>query len=259
MISDATKLGGEGSFGTLKLNLFVQVVQLVVLSEDIYSGPTPTRSNNPDKLTNLDDGIRRKLMRLYSEFTQNAHKDQMWQHPKPSSEEVFEHDGFIHSRLRHRLHTRSPAIFLGKIAGVTLHRHEASLHDNRLTKIIAYPSQNSQSYLGKKLPGSFVEYYLKMIKIEKKIPRVRSSSRAMSCSRLDGASLLCSSPPQPPKALYILDEERSICLLSKVRNYYIGLKNKENIHHCCYKYPVYPYTFIKIAHHYFYKKKTKTL
>jgi hypothetical protein len=94
-----------------------------------------------------------------------------------------------------------------------------------------------------------------MIKIEKKIPRVRSSSRVMSCSRLDGASLLCSSPPQPPKALYILDEERSICLLSKVRNYYIGLKNKENIHHCCYKYPVYHYTFIKIAHHYFYKKK----
>jgi hypothetical protein len=68
MKSDATKLGGEGSFGSLKMHLFVLVVQLIVLSKDICSGSTPTRSNDPDKLTDLDDGIRHKLMHQYSEF-----------------------------------------------------------------------------------------------------------------------------------------------------------------------------------------------
>jgi hypothetical protein len=66
--SDATKLGSEGSFRSLKMNLLVLVVQLIVLSEDICSGPTPARSNYPDKLADLDDGIWRKLMQLHSEF-----------------------------------------------------------------------------------------------------------------------------------------------------------------------------------------------
>jgi hypothetical protein len=99
MKSDATKLGSEGSFGSLEMNLFVLLVQLIVLSEDICSGPTLTRSNGPDKLTDMDDGIWRKLMQLYLEFTQNIHTDWMWRHLKPSSKEVFEHDSFIRSRL----------------------------------------------------------------------------------------------------------------------------------------------------------------
>jgi hypothetical protein len=62
MKSDATKLGTEGSFGSLEMNLFVLVEQLIMLSEDICSEPTPTRCNGPDKLTDLDDGIQRKQM-----------------------------------------------------------------------------------------------------------------------------------------------------------------------------------------------------
>jgi hypothetical protein len=67
--SDATKLGGEDSFGSLKMNLLVLAVQLIVLSEDICSGLTPTRSIDLDKFANLDDSIRCKLMQLYSKFT----------------------------------------------------------------------------------------------------------------------------------------------------------------------------------------------
>jgi hypothetical protein len=55
--SDATKLSGKGTFGTLKLNLLILIVQLVVLSEDICSRTTPIGSNNLDKLTDMDNII----------------------------------------------------------------------------------------------------------------------------------------------------------------------------------------------------------
>jgi hypothetical protein len=56
--SDAAKLSGEGTFGTLRLNLLILIVQLIVLSEDIYIWMTTTGSNSPDKLTDLHDSIR---------------------------------------------------------------------------------------------------------------------------------------------------------------------------------------------------------
>jgi hypothetical protein len=55
--SDATKLSSKGTVGTLKLNLLILIVQLIVLSEDICIRTTPAGSNNPDKLTDLDDSI----------------------------------------------------------------------------------------------------------------------------------------------------------------------------------------------------------
>jgi hypothetical protein len=66
---DTTKLGCEGSFRSLKMNLLVLVVYLIVPSEDICSRPTPARRNNPDKFADLNDGIRCKMMQLYLEFT----------------------------------------------------------------------------------------------------------------------------------------------------------------------------------------------
>jgi hypothetical protein len=68
MKRDTTKLDGDGSFGPLKTNLLVLVVRLVVLSEDICSSLTPARSNDPDKLADLNDGIPCKLMQLYLKF-----------------------------------------------------------------------------------------------------------------------------------------------------------------------------------------------
>jgi hypothetical protein len=71
------------------MNLLVLVVQLIVLSEDIRSRPTPAGSNGLDKFVDLNDDVRRELMHLYPEFMWNFHKDRMWRHPKPSSEEIF--------------------------------------------------------------------------------------------------------------------------------------------------------------------------
>jgi hypothetical protein len=55
MKRDTPELSSEGSFRPLKMNLLVLVLQLVVPSEDIYSRPTPTRSNCLDKFANLKD------------------------------------------------------------------------------------------------------------------------------------------------------------------------------------------------------------
>jgi hypothetical protein len=96
---DTIKLSTEGSLRSLKMNLLVLVVQLIVLSEDIDSGMTSARSNNADKLANLDDSIRRQMMQLHSELTQNVHKDRMRRYVKPSSEDFFEHNIFLRSRL----------------------------------------------------------------------------------------------------------------------------------------------------------------
>jgi hypothetical protein len=69
MKRDTTKLGGEGSLGSLKMNLLVLVVQLIMLSEDICSRLASTRSNSPDKFADLNDVIWCKLMQLYPELT----------------------------------------------------------------------------------------------------------------------------------------------------------------------------------------------
>jgi hypothetical protein len=56
---NATKLGGESSIASCKMNFLVLVVQLIVMSEDIGSRTTSIRSNNPDELANLNDSIQR--------------------------------------------------------------------------------------------------------------------------------------------------------------------------------------------------------
>jgi hypothetical protein len=57
MKCDIAKLRSEGSFISLKMNLLVPIVQLIVLSEDISSWTTSAGSDRPDKLTNLNDSI----------------------------------------------------------------------------------------------------------------------------------------------------------------------------------------------------------
>jgi hypothetical protein len=111
---NTTKLGGESSLGPFKMNFLVLVVQLIVMSENIYSGMTFARSNNPDELANLNDSICCQLMQLYSEFEQNVHKDWMWWHAKPNSKEILKHHDFVRPRIRNRLRTRRSAISLRK-------------------------------------------------------------------------------------------------------------------------------------------------
>jgi hypothetical protein len=117
---DTTKLGGESSLGSFKMNFLVLVVQLIVMNENIYSGMTSARSNNPNEFADPNDGIRHQLIQLHSEFVQNVHMDWMWRHAKPNSKEVLEHHNFVFPRIRNILRTRRMIISLWKIASVTL-------------------------------------------------------------------------------------------------------------------------------------------
>jgi hypothetical protein len=141
--SDATKLSSEGTLKPLKLNLLILVVQLVVPSKDICSRMAPTRSNSPDKLTDMEDSIQCQLMQLHLELKQDVHKNHMWGHAKPSSKEILKHDSFIHLRLRHRPHAKRSAISLGKIVIIVSEGPEAFFHHSRLPKIVSDTSQSS--------------------------------------------------------------------------------------------------------------------
>jgi hypothetical protein len=126
---DTTKLCSEGSLASLKMNLLVLIVHLIVLSEDIGSWTAPTGSDSPDKHTNMSDSIRRQMVQLHSKFAQDVHKNWMRWHTKPNSEKVFKDDSFIRSRLRDGLRARSSAISFGKIVCVILNRPNAGFCD----------------------------------------------------------------------------------------------------------------------------------
>jgi hypothetical protein len=70
-----TKLLSEISVGPFEINVLDLIVQLIVMSETVYSRATTTRNNSPDKLANLNDSIRCQLMQLHPEPTQNIQKD----------------------------------------------------------------------------------------------------------------------------------------------------------------------------------------
>jgi hypothetical protein len=72
---DTSKLRGEGSLAPLKMNLFVLIVQLIMLSEDIHSRMTSVGSDRPDKLINLNNRIQCEMVQLHSKFAKNIHKD----------------------------------------------------------------------------------------------------------------------------------------------------------------------------------------
>jgi hypothetical protein len=72
---DTTKLGGESSLRPLKMNVFVLVVLLIVMSQHIRRRMTPAKSNNPDELPNLNDSIQRKQMQLNPKLAQYIHKN----------------------------------------------------------------------------------------------------------------------------------------------------------------------------------------
>jgi hypothetical protein len=75
MKCDTAKLCSEDSLASLKMNLLVLVVQLMVLSEEIDSWTASAGSDRPDKLVDLNDGIRRQMVQLNSEFAQNVCKN----------------------------------------------------------------------------------------------------------------------------------------------------------------------------------------
>jgi hypothetical protein len=106
---DTAKLCSEGSIASLKMNLIVLIVQLIVLCEDIGGWTAPTGSDSPDKLTDLNDSIWHQMVQLHPKFAQDVHKDWMRWHTKPDSENVFKDDNFERSRLWHGLRTEGSA------------------------------------------------------------------------------------------------------------------------------------------------------
>jgi hypothetical protein len=62
MKCDIAKLHSKGSLTSLKMNLLVLIMQLIVLSKHISSWPTSVRSNRPDELADLNDCIRRQMV-----------------------------------------------------------------------------------------------------------------------------------------------------------------------------------------------------
>jgi hypothetical protein len=126
---DTVKLCNEGSLASLKMNLLVLIVQLIVLSEDIGSWTAPIGNDTLDKLTDLNDSIGRQMVQLQLKFAQDVHKDRMWWHTKPGSKKVFKDDSFICPRLWHGLHTERSAISLVEIASVTFHQPGAGFRN----------------------------------------------------------------------------------------------------------------------------------
>jgi hypothetical protein len=126
---DTAKLCNKGSLTSLKMNLLVLIVQLIVLSEDIGSWTAPTGSGTLDKLTDLNDSIGHQMVQLQSKFAHDVHKDRMWWHTKPGSEKVFKNDSFVCPRLWHGLHAGRSAISLVEIASVTFHQPGAGFRN----------------------------------------------------------------------------------------------------------------------------------
>jgi hypothetical protein len=131
MKCDTTKLHSEDSLALLEMNLLVLVVQLIMLCEDIGSRMASAGSDRPDKLTDLNDSIRRQMVQLHSEFAQDVCENQMWRHTELGSEKFFEGDNFVCPGLWHGLRAKGSAISLGEIASAGLHRLDTGFHDTR--------------------------------------------------------------------------------------------------------------------------------
>jgi hypothetical protein len=141
MKRDTSKLCGESSLRSFKMNSLVLVVKFIMMNENICCGTTSARGNNPDKPANLNDSIQRKFMQLHSKFAQDIHKDWKQRDIEASSEEILEHHSFVFPRIQNRLCTRWSNISLWKIAGATFQKCKVGVRNGRLPKVIADTSQ----------------------------------------------------------------------------------------------------------------------
>jgi hypothetical protein len=96
------------------------------MSENVCSRTTSARSNSPNKLADLNNGVRHQLMQLYLKFVQNFQKNQMRRYTKASNEEIFEHDSLIFLRNGNKLHAGRPGKPFRKVASKILKRCDAS-------------------------------------------------------------------------------------------------------------------------------------
>jgi hypothetical protein len=99
MKSYAAKLRNEGSLKPFKMNLLILIVQLVMMHENVCSRMIPARSNSPNKLANLNNGVRRQLMQLHLKFVQNIQENRVRRYTETSSKEILEYNHLIFLRI----------------------------------------------------------------------------------------------------------------------------------------------------------------
>jgi hypothetical protein len=66
--SDTTKLCNKNSLASFKVNLLVLIMQFIMLSKNIGSWMTPTRSDSLDKFAKLDNSIQCQVVQLHADF-----------------------------------------------------------------------------------------------------------------------------------------------------------------------------------------------
>jgi hypothetical protein len=81
----ASKLCSEVSLGPLKMNLLVLIMHLIVMSENFSVWVTSARSDNPNKLANLNNSIWSKLMKIHLKFVKNVQEHRVRRYVKASS------------------------------------------------------------------------------------------------------------------------------------------------------------------------------
>jgi hypothetical protein len=99
MKSYAAKLRSEGILRPFQMNTLILMVQLIMMSEIVCSRMTPTRSNSPNKLADLNDGIRHQLMQLHLKFTQNIQQNRVRWYTETSSKEILKYNSLIFPRI----------------------------------------------------------------------------------------------------------------------------------------------------------------
>jgi hypothetical protein len=91
----ACKLCSELSLGSLKMNLLVLIMQLIVMSENISVRATSVRSDSPNKLTNLKNSICSKLIELHTKFAKNVQEHGVRRYAKASSKEILKNNYLV--------------------------------------------------------------------------------------------------------------------------------------------------------------------
>jgi hypothetical protein len=113
------------------------------MSENFSIRMTYARSDSPNKLADLNDGIRPQLMQLHLTFVKNIQKNRVWRYAKASGEEIFEYNRLILFGIWKRFYTGQLSKPSWKEAKGILKSRDAGPGDFRLLKIIAYSGKNN--------------------------------------------------------------------------------------------------------------------
>jgi hypothetical protein len=120
MIGYASKQRSELCVAPLKMNLLVLIMQRIVMSENFSVRATSARSDSPNKLTNLNNSIWSKLMKLHLKFAKNVQEHRVRRYVKASSKKILKNNRLILVRDWNRFYPKWPSKPFGEKAGRAL-------------------------------------------------------------------------------------------------------------------------------------------